>query len=128
MPLVKTVEMRVLADAGDAQAKLDDLDAKAKDLDGNDIKMRFRVDDAEGKAQLDAIRARADELGFKDINIKVKVDGAGRTIAELAAVRHEEEQLRGGGIMNRIGNLFGGAGGGIPGAAGPLPLPALAAA
>src|SRR6185437_2874221 len=129
MALVKTVEMRVLADAGDAQAKLDELDAKAKDLDGNAIKMRFRLDDAEGKAQLDAIKARAHELGFDDVHVKVRVDGAGRAVAELEALKHEMDSVDRrsveGGLFNR---LLGGAGGGIPDAVGPLPLPALAAA
>src|SRR6185312_3147066 len=129
MALVKTVEMRVLADAGDAQAKLDELDAKAKDLDGNAIKMRFRLDDAEGKAQLDEIKARAHELGFDDVHVKVRVDGAGRAVAELEAIKHEMDSVDRrsveGGLFNR---LLGGAGGGIPGAVGPLPLPALAAA
>jgi hypothetical protein len=133
MALVKTVEMRILAKAGDAQAKLDELDAKAKDLDGNAIRMRFRVDDAGGKAQLDAIRARADLLGFKDVSIKVKVDGAGRAIADLMAVRREEDKV-GGGIGGRIGGgldkLSGlGGGGGVPlPLAGGMPLPALLAA
>jgi hypothetical protein len=139
--LVKTVEMRVLADAGDAQAKLDDLDAKAKSLDGDAIKMRFRVDDAAGKAQLDDLRAQADRLGLKDVDIKVKVDGAGRATAELAAVRAEvDEASRGGGLLSR---LFGGGpplsgagslGGGIPvlgslfGPAGLAIVPAIEAA
>lgn len=95
--LVKTVEMRVLADAGDAQAKLDDLDAKAKDLDGNAIKMRFRLDDGDGKAQLDELQAKADKLGYKDVSIKVRVDGAGRAIAELDAVKHEADEASSGG-------------------------------
>jgi len=104
--LVKTVEMRVLVDAGDAQARLDELDAKAKDLDGNAIKMRFRLDDAEGKAQIDDLRAKADKLGFKDVSIKVRVDGAGRAIAELDAVKREEEKARrGGGILDRLGGI-----------------------
>src|SRR6185437_9985617 len=108
MSLVKTVEMRVLADAGDAQAKLDELDAKAKDLDGNAIKMRFRLDDADGKAQLDAIRVKADELGFKDVSIKVRVDGAGRAVADLEAIKREADDAGGGGgLLGRIGGLLG---------------------
>ena len=119
MTLVKTVEMRVLADAGDAQAKLDDLNAKADKLDGNAIRMRFRLDDAEGKAQLDAIRERADKLGFKDISIKVKVDGAGRAIAELDAVKREKDKA-GGSLLSRMGSalvspLSEGGAGPIPG-------------
>src|SRR6185312_13613896 len=133
MALVKTVEMRVLADAGDAQAKLDELDAKAKDLDGNAIKMRFRLDDAVGKAQLDAIKARAHEIGFNDVHVKVRVDGAGRAVAELEAIKHEMDSVdrrsMEGGLLNR---LIGGAGGAVPGSVpapfiGSLPLPALAA-
>lgn len=87
MSLVKTVEMRVLADAGDAQAQLDDLDEKARALDGDAIRMRFRLDDAAGKTQLDDLKAQADRLGLKDVDIKVRVDGAGRAIADLSAVR-----------------------------------------
>ena len=139
--LVKTVEMRVLADAGDAQAKLDDLDAKAKDLDGNAIKMRFRLDDGDGKAQLDELQAKADKLGYKDVSIKVRVDGAGRAIAELDAVKHEADEASSGGGL--LGKLFGGgpplsgaesAGGGIPilgslfGPAGLAIVPAIGAA
>src|SRR5579859_5077105 len=108
--LVKTVEMRILADAGDAQARLDELDAKAKELDGDAIKMRFKVDDAEGKAQLDAIKARADEMGFKDARIRVRVDGAGKAIAELMAVRHEEDKLRDEGIGGLMDQFFAGGG------------------
>jgi phage-related protein len=122
--LVKTVELRVLTDAGDAQAKLDEIDAKAKDLEASDIKMRFRVDDADGKAQLDDLRVKADKLGFKDVSIKVRVDGAGRAIAELAAVRREEEKASSGGLMSRIGSFFGA--GGPMGGGGALPLPVAA--
>jgi hypothetical protein len=129
--LVKTVELRVLTDAGDAQAKLDELDAKAKDLEASDIKMRFRIDDAGGKAQLDDLRAKADKLGFKDVSIKVRVDGAGRAVAELAAVRREEEKAASGGLLSKIGSFLGGGGpmggGGGMGAAGPIPVPALLA-
>ena len=125
MALVKTVEMRVLADAGDAQKKLDELDAKAKDLDGNDIKMRFRLEDGNAKAQMDEIRAKADALGYKDVSIKVKVDGAGRAIADLAAVKHEEDKVRDTGILNRIGGMLsignlGGMAGGALGAKVPF--------
>jgi len=139
MSLVKTVELRVLADAGDAQAKLDELDAKAKDMDASDIRMRFRVDDADGKAQLDDLRVKADKLGFKDVSIKVRVDGAGRAIAELQAVRAEEDRTNKGGLLSRLSRLFGGggaagemaaadaAGGGGMGSIGPLPVPALLA-
>lgn len=131
MALVKTVELKILANAGDAQRQLDEVSAEADKLDGNAIRMRFRVDGAEGKAQLDAIKARAGEMGFKDVSIKVKVDGAGRAIADLMAVKHEEDQVRDAGLMNRIGGMVGAAGGGIPGSIGgigSLPLPALAAA
>jgi len=113
--LVKTVEMRILANAGDAQAKLDELNAKAKELDGNAIKMRFRLDDADGKAQLDAIKAKAERLGFKDVEIKVRVDGAGRAIGELQAVKAEEDRVRGS-LLNRIGGSFFGLGPGGTGA------------
>jgi len=128
--LVKTVEMRVLAKAGDAQAKLDALAAEADKLQSDGIKMRFRVDDGRAKAQLDEIRAQADRLGLKDVSIKVRVDGKGRAVADLAAIKAEADSLSGGGggILSRIGGLLGGAGGGIPGALGPVPLPALAAA
>ena len=115
MALVKTVEMRILANAGDAQAKLDELNAKAKELDGNAIKMRFRLDDADGKAQLDAIKAKAERLGFKDVVIKVRVDGAGRAIGELQAVKAEEDRVRGS-LLNRIGGSFFGLGPGGTGA------------
>lgn len=123
MALVKTVEMRVLADAGDAQAKLDDLDAKARDLDAKDIKMRFRLEDGNAKGQMDDLRAKADRLGLKDVSIKVRVDGAGRAIAELAAVRHEEEKLRRGGLRGMAGALGGGLSelGGILGGGPSLP-------
>jgi hypothetical protein len=128
MSLVKTVEMRVLADAGDAQARLDELDAKAKDLDGNAIKMRFRLDDGDGKAQLDDIRAKADKLGFKDVSIKVRVDGAGRAIADLEAVKAEADSAGGGGgILSRLLGGLGSAGGSMPliGGLGPAAIPVL---
>jgi phage-related protein len=127
MALVKTVEMRVLADAGDAQKRLDDLSAKAKELDGNAIKMRFRVDDQAGQAQLDEIRAKAERLGFKDVSVKVKVDGSGRAVAELEAVKHEMDTVERKGIRERLGGLLGGLGGGglgegASGALGGVPL------
>jgi hypothetical protein len=137
MTLVKTVEMRVLADAGNAQAKLDELDAKAKDLDAKDLKMRFRLEDGNAKGQMDEIRAKADELGLKDVRISVKVDGAGRAIADLMAVRHEEDKLRDKKAENAAGGLLGSLGGifsagpslpeGIPliGGMGPAGLAAL---
>lgn len=144
MTLVRTVEMRVLADAGDAQAKLDALDAKAKALESDAIRMRFRVDDAAGKAQLDGLKAQADRLGLKDVVVKVRVDGAGRAIGELAAVRAAADEAGGGG-GGLLGRLFGsdpfnrGGGGGtglgglLGGLAGksvnlPGPLPAIPAA
>jgi hypothetical protein len=111
--------MRVLANAGDAQRQLDDITAKAGELEANAIKMRFRLDDAEGRAQLDAIKARADELGFKDVNVKVRVDGAGRAIAELAAVKHEADTA-GRGLIARIGGGIGGAISAFP-SLGPIP-------
>jgi len=126
--LVKTVELRILADAADAQRQMDEVAGKADKLQANTIRMRFKLDSAEGRAQLDAIKAKADEMGFKDVSIKVRVDGAGRAIADLMAVKHEEDKVRDQGLMNRIGGLIGGAGGGIPGSLGPVPLPALAAA
>jgi len=108
--LVKTVEMRVLADAGDAQAKLDQLDAKRKELDGNAIKMRFRVDDAAGQAQLDDLREKADKLGLKEVGIKVRVDGAGRAIAELTAATEEaskaSEKAAAGSVKGEGGTKF----------------------
>src|SRR5690242_16563077 len=111
MALVKTVEMRVLAKAGDAQEQLDEIAAKADRLDSDAIRMRFRVDDAEGKAQLDEIRARADRLGFKDVSIKVKVDGAGRAIADLMAVKHEEDKVAAGpSLLDRLGGGVGSLG------------------
>lgn len=135
--LVKTVEMRVLADAGDAQAKLDDLDAKAKDIDGNAIKMRFRLDDGDGKAQLDDIKAKADELGYKDVSIKVRVDGAGRSIAELEAVKEAAKEAAkvadssggGGGILSTLLGGLSSAGSALPliGGLGPAAIPVLAA-
>jgi hypothetical protein len=91
MSLVKTVELRILADAGDAQEQLDELDAKARDLDASDIKMRFRLDDADGKGQLDDLREQADRLGLKNVDIKVNVNGAGKAIAQLSAVRAEQD-------------------------------------
>ena len=134
MALVKTVEMRVLADAGDAQAKLDELDAKAKELGSEDVKMRFRVDDGDAKTQFDDLKARADELGLKDVTIKVKVDGKGRAIADLQAVRAEADKAGGGGeggpnkIQSLLGKLFGvgsGADAGGAGGAGSIPLEGL---
>ena len=95
MALVKTVELRILASAGDAQAKLDEVAKKADEMNAKGVHMRFRVDDAAGKAQLDALKARADKLGFKDVSLKVKVDGAGRAIADLEAVRAEAGRLGG---------------------------------
>ena len=134
MALVKTVEMRVLADAGDAQAKLDELDAKAKELGSEDVKMRFRVDDGDAKTQFDDLKARADELGLKDVTIKVKVDGKGRAIADLQAVRAEADKAGGGSggpnkIQSLLGKLFGvggsGADAGGAGGAGSIPLEGL---
>jgi hypothetical protein len=101
MSLVKTVELRVLTDAGDAQQKLDEIDAKAKDLEAADIKLKFRVDDAGGKAQLDDLRVKAEKLGYKDVGIRVRVDGAGRAIGELQAVRAEADKASGGGLLPR---------------------------
>jgi hypothetical protein len=111
--------MRILANAGSAQAQLDELVAKADKLDGDAIRMRFRIDDAEGKAQLDAIKARAAELGLKDISLKVRVDGAGRAIADLQAVKAEEDRLKGG-LLSR---LFGGIGSGYMNGPPGTPLP-----
>jgi hypothetical protein len=125
--LVKTVEMRVLAKAGDAQAKLDALAAEADKLESDGIKMRFRVDSENARAQLDEIRAQADRLGLKDVTIKVRVDGKGRAIADLAAVKAEADTLSGGGggpnrLQGILGGLFGLGGGAnsAAGAAGPL--------
>ena len=121
MALVKTVTMRVLADAGRAQAVLDELTAKADKLGAKDVSMRFRVSGgAEGAAELAAISRLADRLHLKDVTVKVRVDGAGRAIAELKAVR----DAGGGGILNR---LIGGTGAGIPESAGPVPLALLPA-
>jgi len=128
MALVKTVELKILADAADAQRQIDEVAAKGDKLQANTIRMRFKLDSAEGKAQLDAIKAKADEMGFKDVSIRVRVDGKGRAVADLEAVRREAEAAGRGGLLSRIGGLIGGAGAGIPGSAGPLPLPALAAA
>lgn len=134
MALTKTVELKILADAGDAQAKLDAADAKAKELDGKSIKMRFRVDESDARGQIQAIRDRAKTLGYDDVNIKVRVTAAGRAIAELEAVKHEMDSVdrkgAGGGLFSR---LFGGGAGGLS-APGGIPLlggqsiPVLAAA
>ena len=135
MALVKTVEMRVLADAGDAQAKLDELDEKAKELGAEDVRMRFRVDAGDAKTQFDDLKARADELGLKDVTIKVKVDGKGRAIADLQAIRAEADKAGGGSgggpnkIQSLLGKLFGvggsGADAGGAGGAGGIPLEGL---
>ncbi len=115
MALVKTVEMRILADAGDAQKKLDEMDARAKDLDSKTIKMRFRLDSADGKAQLDEIRAKAERLGYKDVRIKVRVDGKGRAVAELEAIKAEADKAGGGpGLLSRLLGAASGAAGGLP--------------
>jgi hypothetical protein len=127
--LVKTVELKILASAGDAQAQLDSITEKADRLDGNAIKMRFKLDAAEGKAQLDDISARAKELGFKDVSIRVRVDGAGRAIAELAAVKREEDKASSGGILSKLLGGLNSAGSALPliGGLGPAAIPALAA-
>jgi hypothetical protein len=140
--LTKTVELKILADAGDAQAKLDAADAKAKELDGKSIKMRFRVDESDARGQIQGIRDRAKALGYDDVNIKVRVTGTGRTIADLEAIKHEidsvdRRSVEGGLFSRLIGGmpLTGGSslGGGIPilgsllGPAGLAIVPALGA-
>ena len=124
MTTVKTVTMRVLADAGDAQSKLDEIAAKGDELDAKSIRMSFRLDDGDAKAQMDSIRVKADELGLKDARIKVRVDGVGRAIADLTALRHEEDKLNegriGGGILGGLAGLLGDGGGGGGGGGGLL--------
>jgi phage-related protein len=138
--LVKTVELRILASAADAQRQIDDIAAKAKELDSDAVHVRFRVDADRAKAQLDEMRAKAMEAGFRDVSIKVRVDGAGRAIADLRAVKHEEDAVRGPGLFRGLlgslltGSRTGGGTGGlfgavesVPGSVGPVPLAALPA-
>lgn len=130
MALTKTVELKILADAGDAQAKLDAADAKAKELDGKSIKMRFRVDESDARGQIQGIRDRAKALGYDDVNIKVRVTAAGRAIADLEAIKHEIDSVD---RRSVEGGLFSRLIGGIPGQVG-IPFlgsvgtPAIAAA
>lgn len=135
--LVKTVTMRILADAGDAQAKLDELTARADALGAKDIRVGVRVDApdlATLETKLAATRAMLADKGLTEAGIRIRVDGAGAAIAQLTAVKKAADDVgnAGGGIFSKLLGLFGGGGGGGGlmgllgkfggGAIGPIPL------
>ena len=72
----KTVTLQILADAGDTQSKLDEIAAKADEIDRVDARIRVSADDADAKAKLDADIAAIDKLNAKSARITILADAA----------------------------------------------------
>ena len=53
----KSVKLRIVADAGTAQATLDDIASKADSIDGKTSSLRVNINSGTTKADLDAISA-----------------------------------------------------------------------
>lgn len=74
--LTKSVSLKIVADSATAKETLDDIAAKAGDLNGKKSTLLVNVHAGDTKAQLDEITAKADALGIKNIRFNVKADTA----------------------------------------------------
>lgn len=84
----KSVSLRIVANAGTAKKTLDDITAKADQIDLKKSSLTVNVKGSElVDSDLDGIRAKADELGLKRVSIKVSADGVGKTDAEMDGLK-----------------------------------------
>lgn len=74
--LSKSVSLRIVADAGTAKETLDDIVAKADEINGKRSSLTLNVHSGDTKEQLDEITAKADALGIKNVTFKVTADTA----------------------------------------------------
>ncbi len=72
----RSVKLRIVADAGTAKQTLDDIAAKADDIDGKRSSVRVNIQSGTTKEQLDDIIAKADALGIKNVTFNVKANTA----------------------------------------------------